>query len=232
MIHFKVISVDMFQTLVDVNRLRYYFWEEVLGKHYSEAMADEYTKQWGKLFPDFFNQIVVGRADDFLTLKPIFECFWAMFFEQFKIDFDHRKAAQIHFEVHRLAPAYEDTEKFLATVGKHFPICLVSDSDDEMILPHLEKYNFDRVFISERLETYKSDAENRMFRTVINHYKIPPEEILHIGDMYFDIAGANQAGITSCWLNRDGKSWNYDVKPDFEIASLLEAVEILGIPVE
>ena len=90
----RVVSVDMFQTLVDVNCLRYYFWEKVLGKNYSESIADEYTEQWGKLFPNHFNE-TVRRAGGYLSLKPVFESFWAKLFKQFSIEiqyFVHRRS--------------------------------------------------------------------------------------------------------------------------------------------
>jgi putative hydrolase of the HAD superfamily len=220
----------MFQTLIDVNSLRNNFWRKILGKNYAEALDDEYTEQWYKLFPEFYKR-VVNQGHGFLSLKNIFENFWSEFFEQFDIDFNPEKAAQIHFAIHRSAPPYEDTEVFLKTIQEHFLICLVTDSDNAMILPHLERYNFDQIFISERLKTYKSDPENRMFNAVISHYPIPPERIFHIGDMYSDILGASKVGITTCWLNRDGKNWNHSVKPDYEVKSLIEAAAILGRPI-
>ena len=231
MSRFGVVSVDMFQTLIDVHSMRYYIWRKILGKNYSEALADEYAKQWRRLFPDHFNDSVI-KADSFLCLKPIFESFFADFFPQLGIDFNPEHAAQIQVEIHRLAPPYEDTGIFLDTIREQFPICLVTDSDNEMVLPHLDKYSFDQVFISERLRTYKSDPENRMFHAVISHYSIPPERIFHIGDMYSDIVGGSKVGITTCWLNREGKNWNYAVKPDYEVESLLAAAGILEIPIK
>ncbi|MGD9305291.1 MAG: HAD family hydrolase [Desulfobacterales bacterium] len=225
-----VVSVDMFQTLVDVNSMRYYLWRKILGKNYSETLADDYTKQWSRLFPDHFKN-AVSKADDFLCLKPIFERFNADFLPQLGLDFNPEHAAQIHVEIHGMAPPYEDTEVFLKTMREHFTICLVTDSDNEMILPHLDKYRFDQIFISERLKTYKSDPGNKMFKAVISHYSIPPERIFHIGDMYSDILGASKADITTCWLNREGKNWDYSIKPDYEAESLLEAADILGKPI-
>ena len=230
MSRFDVVSVDMFQTLIDVNSLRYYFWRKILGKNYSEALADEYTKQWGRLFPDHFNN-AVSKADGFLGLKRIFENFFADFFPQFDIEFDPRQAAQVQVDIHRLAPPYEDTAVFLETMREHFHICLVTDSDNEMILPHLDKYRFKQIFISERLKAYKSDPKNRMFIAVISDYPILPKRIFHIGDMYSDIVGASKVGITSCWLNRDAKNWNQSVRPDYEVKSLIEAAAILGRPI-
>jgi putative hydrolase of the HAD superfamily len=49
--------------------------------------------------------------------------------------------------------------------------------------------------------------------------------------MYSDILGASKADITTCWLNREGKNWDYSIKPDYEAESLLEAADILGKPI-
>ncbi len=230
MSHTDVVSVDMFQTLVDVNSMRYYLWQKILGDSYSETLANEYTERWGRLFPDHFSNAVSG-ADGFLCLKSIFERFNTDFLPKLGIDFNPEHAAQIHVEIHRMAMPYEETEIFLESMQEYFTICLVTDSDNEMIQPHLDKYRFDQIFISERLKTYKSNPENKMFQAVINHYSIPPERIFHIGDMYSDVMGANKVGITTCWLNRQGKNWNYSIKPDYGVESLLEAADILGKPI-
>lgn len=228
---FSVVSVDMFETLINVMILRHRFWREVLGEDFSDALVDKYSGQWRRSFLDHFNR-AVKNTDCFMNLNHIFESYWRDFFRRFAIDCDPEKAVQIHFAIHRAAPPFEDTQIFLDSIQKKFPICLVTDSDNEMILPHLAKYNFDRIFISERLKAYKSDPRNRMFNAVISHYKIPSERIFHIGDMYSDISGANKAGITTCWLNRGGVPWNHSIKPDYEVRSLLEAAAILGCPLE
>ena len=54
--------------------------------------------------------------------------------------------------------------------------------------------------------------------------------IFHIGDMHADIVGANRVGITTCWLNREGKAWNLSIKPDYEVGSLRKAAALLGRP--
>lgn len=231
MSRFSVVSVDMFQTLIDVNSLRYYFWRKILGENFSESLADDYTTQWGRLFPDHFNN-AVSKADGFLSLKCIFENFFADFFPQFEIDYDPGQAAQVQVDIHRSAPPYGDTAIFLEQIWERFYICLVTDSDNEMILPHLEKYGFKQIFISESLKAYKNDPENKMFQAVVSHYPIPPEKIFHIGDMESDIVGASNVGITTCWLNRDGKNWNHSIKPDYEVKSLIEAAAILGRPIK
>lgn len=49
-----------------------------------------------------------------------------------------------------------------------------------------------------------------------------PHEVLHVGDdVDTDIAGAHRAGLRTCWINREGRTWPYDaLRPDLEFADL------------
>ena len=42
-----------------------------------------------------------------------------------------------------------------------------------------------------------------------------------------DVLGANNYGITSVWLNRDGSANETDITPDVEIRSLTELLDII-----
>ena len=189
----KIISIDMFQTLVDVGSKRFHFWRQILGEKYSEELVDLYGGQWRELFPGHFKKAIESAAG-FVDVKTIFEGYWELLFKKFKIDFDPVEARRVHFEIHRMAPPYADAEKFVAEMKTHYPVCLVTDSDVDMIGSHLERFNFDRVFISEQLQAYKGDPDNRMFAAVIDHYGVSPQKIIHIGDMHTDVLGAKQAG--------------------------------------
>jgi putative hydrolase of the HAD superfamily len=221
----------MFQTLVDVGSMRHHFWRQILGKRYSEDLVDLYGGQWHELFPPHFKK-AIENAGEFVNVKTIFQGFWKLAFKKFEIDFDPVEARRLHFEIHRLAPPYSDAQPFVDRMKKHFPVCLVTDSDEDMVRPHLDRFGFDRIFISERLQAYKGDPENRMFAAVIEHYGVPPDKIIHIGDMHTDVLGAKQAGLKACWLNRDQRDWQYDVKPDYEVRTLDEAAEIVGRPMK
>jgi len=228
---YEIVSIDMFQTLVDVGRMRFHFWQQVLGEKYTRDLVDQYGGQWRHLFPDHFQQ-AIESGDGFVDVKTVFEGYWELLFDKFDIAFDPAEARRVHFEIHRRAPAYDDADVFVNAVKRHYPVCLVSDSDLDMIQPHLDRFGFDSIFISEQLKAYKGDPANRMFAAVIEHYQVAPEKIIHIGDMHTDVVGAKQSGIAACWLNRDRLDWQHAVKPDFEVGSLLEAAELLGHPID
>ena len=220
----------MFQTLVDVGSMRFHFWQQVLGEKYSTELVDLYGGQWRHLFPDHFKQ-AIENGGGFVDVRTIFEGYWELLFNKFDIAFDPVEARRVHFKIHRQAPVYDDAQIFVDKITLQYPVCLVSDSDMAMIQPHLDRFSFDSIFISEQLRAYKGDPDNRMFGALIDHYGIPPEKIIHIGDMHTDVIGAKQAGIVACWLNRDHLDWQHEVKPDYEVNSLLEVAALLGHPI-
>jgi HAD superfamily hydrolase (TIGR01549 family) len=225
---FAVVSIDLFQTLVDVTSRRHKVWQEFLQERYSEQLTDEYWALGSKLLVDHFHRLT-SQSKSFLTLKSIFEVVFAELFPAIGLDFNPRKAALVLAAQHRLALPYEDTRGFLDAVGDEYPICLVTDTDDDM-LPStlLGLYKFDSVFTSERMHSYKNDPECRLFSAVVKHYEVAPEKILHIGDSSADVLGAYCIGIKTCWLNRNSRSWQHNVQPDYIVESLSEIVPILG----
>jgi FMN phosphatase YigB (HAD superfamily) len=77
------------------------------------------------------------------------------------------------------------------------------------------------------LRAYK--ANPRFFTQVLDFYQLQPGNILHIGDARSDILTPTQMGIQTCWLNRTGKTWQNEIKPDYEVKSLLEVLDILKV---
>ncbi|WP_158000416.1 hypothetical protein [Paenibacillus dendritiformis] len=42
-----------------------------------------------------------------------------------------------------------------------------------------------------------------------------------------DVEGARREGIITCWLNRNKKTWDYELKPDYVIESFNDLEGIL-----
>ena len=51
---------------------------------------------------------------------------------------------------------------------------------------------------------------------------MPPAHVLHVGDdIEMDVVGAHRAGLRSCWINRDGRTWPHAaLRPDLEFTDL------------
>ena len=228
---FEVISIDMFQTLVDVHTRRNYIWKRILEKDYSEKIAQEYSNLMGEFIYKRFHEDVI-LAKEFSNLKSIFREYYKEVFIKTELKFSARKATEIWANEHSLANPYSDTNHFFNFIGKAIPICLVSDSDIDMISSHIENFNFDEVFISEKLKAYKNQSNGKVFKKVIEYYNVKPERILHIGDTLSDIMGANRVGIKTCWINRNEDKWKHDIKPTYIINSLRDIADILRLEKE
>ena len=227
--NFAIVSIDMFQTLVELASRRHHIWRQFLQERYSEQLAEECWALSSKSIMDHYHRLT-SQSNPFVPLRSIFEASLAELFPTIGLDLDPNEAVRILVAEHRSASPYEDTKAFLASVGDKYPICLVTDTDDDMLSPFLlNLHEFDRVFTSEQLRSYKNDPECKLFSAVVEHYGIAPEKILHIGDSSADVLGAHRVGMKTCWLNRSGNSWHHDIEPDHIVRTLLEAASILGV---
>ena len=230
MTEFKVVSIDMFGTLVDVDSRYYNVWQIFLGEQYSDERANQIRRHAYEVLQHHYYQVTQNSR--YITTRALFEEVYSDLFTELDLDFDPKEAAQILIKQHPLSTPFEDAMKFLDSVGQKYLICLSSDTDNDMIGPLKEMYAFDYVFTSEQLGSYKANIDGKFFSVIINHCGVRPEEILHIGDGRLEVVSASKTGITTCWLNRASNNWSHDVKPDYVVSSLIEAASILSIDIE
>ena len=68
----------------------------------------------------------------------------------------------------------------------------------------------------------------RLFQAAISATACRADELLHVGDsLESDVHGANEAGVRSAWLNRDGTANRTSVLPDWEIEMLAQLPALL-----
>lgn len=225
MTELKVVSIDMFHTLADLESRKVALWQMLLKDKNTVELAEECTAYLENSLFGHFPQ------NNFLSVKSIFKTCFTELLSTVELQFDPVEATEMWAEQHSLSELFDDSMLFLNSVGKEYPICLSCDADDDMLGPLIEIYAFDYIFTSERLGSYKANADGRFFSAIINHYGVRPEEVIHIGDGRLEIVGAGKAGIVTCWLNRAGIEWSYDIEPDYEVRSLIQAASILGVDV-
>jgi putative hydrolase of the HAD superfamily len=165
------------------------------------------------------------NEDKFVNVRSIFENSYTQIFSEIHLDYDPKRAAGILIQGHKMNRLFDDVKPFFKELKHKYTICLSTDCDTEMLENINEIYDFDNLFVSEDLKTYKLNSN--YFKHVINYYNVFPENILHIGDGKSDIIAPKQLGIKTCWLNRTNHKWDHAVKPDFEVKSLLEIPELL-----
>ncbi|SDE65959.1 putative hydrolase of the HAD superfamily [Fontibacillus panacisegetis] len=222
--HFEVVSLDMFQTLVNVDSRIEQIWKPILSNIYTQEVANECAQLLLSYFLEYWAQM--KNTQQFFLMKEVYERSFVSVFEHLNLSYDSIAANKSLFEEHTLSEFYEDTLEFLNRISEEYKICIVSDADDAMIPSFYTNYGI-RMFTSEQFQSYKNDENNIMFKEMLKFFNTDPGKVLHIGDSVSDIVGANREGITTCWLNRNKRTWEHQVKPDYVIESLNDLEGIL-----
>lgn len=127
---------------------------------------------------------------------------------------------------------YRDgSDKLVASLRGRFRQYAVSNGTVAAQTRKLARSGFDKlmdgIFLSERIGFEKPAAEffDAVFREIGEDKR--PRAIIAGDSLTSDIAGANRAGIASCWYNPGGARNDAGVKPDYEIKDLNEILYIL-----
>ena len=68
----------------------------------------------------------------------------------------------------------------------------------------------------------------RIFEFALARIAARPEHVLHVGDsLHSDVYGANNFGLHSVWLNRDGVTNDTEIAPDREVRDFHELLALL-----
>ena len=117
----------------------------------------------------------------------------------------------------------EETVAYLHSLG--YTICVVTNGKTALQKPRVAnskigKY-ISRIIVSEEVAAPKPSPI--MFDTLLAELQIAPAEAIMIGDsLEKDIQGAFNAGIKAVWYNPEGAENHTNIRPDYEITSLLE----------
>ncbi|MFD3274447.1 HAD family hydrolase [Paenibacillus dendritiformis] len=221
---FELVSLDMFQTLVNVDSRIEQIWKPILLNSYTYEAANKCAHLLLRYF--FEHWVEMRKTRQFFLTKEVYERSFLSVFEHLNISYDTTAANKILFEEHRLSEFYEDTLDFLSRISAKYKICIVSDADDAMLPRFYTDYGI-HIFTSEQYRSYKNDDSNTMFKEMLKFYNVNPSKVIHIGDSVSDVEGARREGIITCWLNRNKKTWDYELKPDYVIESFNDLEGIL-----
>ncbi|WP_322904382.1 HAD family hydrolase [Paenibacillus campi] len=121
---------------------------------------------------------------------------------------------------------YEETLQILGELKGKVKLLLLTNGcpalQQEKLdgVPELAPY-FDHIVISGAFGRGKPDPS--IFRHALELLDVQPAQALMVGDkLTTDIKGALATGITSVWLNRNGKTNDSEIKPAHEIKHLSE----------
>ncbi len=224
----EVISLDIFQTLVDVNKRIPNIWRAILREEYTDELAEFGAKSLMSFYAKAI-QLLLRDANPFIAMRDIFmDCANAMIRETDMAVNPELVVDQV-FLNHGKAPYYDDVWETLDYIKGHYRVILSSDSSHSMADSIIDRVKPEYAFISDDLHCYKGEKDGRFFTIVADKLQVPLEAILHIGDSNSDIIGAKEAGARAVWLNRAGRQWTSTIQPNYEIGSLKELLSMKNL---
>ncbi|EKA4467745.1 HAD family hydrolase [Vibrio parahaemolyticus] len=148
------------------------------------------------------------------------------------IDAEQAQQAQHYFDSARMGAFtfFPGVKEMLMDLRKHYKLVVITNGPIFSQHPKLKATQMnewvDHIIVGGEEPEEKPAAS--IFQKALNLVDVKPEEALHIGDsLAADIAGANNMGILSVWVNATGASNPTEITPNFEIRETVELKEIL-----
>ncbi|EGR2732768.1 HAD-IA family hydrolase [Vibrio parahaemolyticus] len=148
------------------------------------------------------------------------------------IDAEQAQQAQHYFDSARMVAFtfFPGVKEMLTDLRKHYKLVVITNGPIFSQHPKLKATQMnewvDHIIVGGEEPEEKPAAS--IFQKALNLVDVKPEEALHIGDsLAADIAGANNMGILSVWVNATGASNPTEITPNFEIRETVELKEIL-----
>jgi putative hydrolase of the HAD superfamily len=124
--------------------------------------------------------------------------------------------------------------EMLNVLREHYPLAIVTDAQSIYARGELHKVGllgyFDPIIISGDHGYRKPDR--RLFQYALDSMGVEARNALYVGnDMYRDIYGAREAGMTTVMFDSDqGVKVYQDCVPDYRITDFHDLLEVLGLP--
>ncbi len=217
---YDIVFVDFFGTVADGDRHQVEHTCSHIVRDYRVAIsASDLALRWGK---QFFAEADHSNHHQFRTLYEC-ECMsLRRTMRELGVECDPAPYADELRRYWRNPPLHGEAKEALSSLP--LPVCCVSNVDEEDIRSAIAAHalRFDGVVSSERARSYKPDK--RIFEYALRLMKVSAQRCLHVGDsLHSDVGGAQALGITTVWIERDGRISDIgSSKPDYTIKSLTE----------
>jgi len=168
-----------------------------------------------------------------LTRAQVKERRYELLFKEFHMDISPVLAARTYEKNLSIGHYFvEGAEELLQTLSRDYRLFLVSNGSTDIQRSRIGSSNihtyFEKMFISEEVGFNKPDT--RFFDAVFA--EIPDfrkEQAVIVGDsLSSDIRGGKNAGITTVWFCKAGKTGVVDPNPDYRITALKELPALLA----
>jgi 2-haloacid dehalogenase len=217
----KLISFDVFGTLISVRESSYGAFERILGDVGARRVdVKAFWEHWE-------HRNIAHYWEPYRTYREICELSLRETFAHFGLTGEGRLIER-YFESFPHFFLYDDVVRTLDQLSRRYRLAIVSNIDDDLLALTPLQREFDLVCTAQRARGYKPDGT--LFRYLIEHAGCSKEDILHAGQSQFtDLVGGKPLGLTIAWINRRQIALDGSVpRPDHmfpDVQSLSEIVE-------
>ena len=166
----KLISFDVFGTLISVRDSSYSAFERILadaGAHHLDVKG--FWEHWE-------HRNIAHYCDAYRSYREICELSLVEVFAHFDVVGDSRLIDR-YFEAFPRFFLYDDVVRTLDRLSRRYKLAVVSNIDDDLLALTLLQRNFDLVCTAQRAKGYKPDGT--LFRYLIGNAGCAREEIQH-----------------------------------------------------
>ncbi|MGH8080296.1 MAG: HAD family hydrolase, partial [Lysobacter sp.] len=121
---------------------------------------------------------------------------------------------------------YADSEAALARLAARVPLAALSNGNAD-----LQKIGLMPLFRFQlgAREHGRAKPDPSIFHAACARLELEPAQVLHVGDdIELDIVGGAGAGLRTCWINRENRTWPpHHPRPDLEFTTLAELADWL-----
>jgi len=256
----RAVTLDAYGTVFDFES----HLSDVAGEALAAARVDgleprRLAEAWSAHFQTLYDEFgSCHHADgrEFRTIAELTTDSLAAAYRQHGLErLDPRPGVDIWLGRLRAVRPFPEVEAVIGQLGARLPLAMLSDTDDDIIAPALERLRvagktqrpaadclqtinqqpatsnplpFCFVLTSEQVRAYKQDPRAVLFRRALEELELPAAEVLHVGDSPGDIGGAKTAGMRVAWVNRNGGRLPAGCpRPDAEIRDLSTLPELV-----
>ena len=221
----KLISFDVFGTMIDVRAGSYAAFETILAAANAPPIdVREFWEHWE-------TRNIAHYVEPYRRYRDICTLSLQETFTHYGL---HADPALIHhyFDAFPTFPLFPDVAPTLDHLRSCYRLAVVSNIDDDLLAATRLPQWFDLVCTAERAQGYKPDGT--LFRYLLGQTKsrfdLERDDILHAGQsQHTDMVGAKPLGLAVAWINRRAVPLHPSVPPPDatlpDIASLLPLLQ-------
>lgn len=188
-----------------------------------------FTEEYFELFERINKQLWEAFERGEYTKEQILPLRFSMMFDNASIDCEAFNSSYLDNISNSVFP-FEGTYELCEQLSKSYDMYIVTNSVERVILNRMARSGMDKYFlncfISERIGAAKPDK--KYFEYALGHINEKDKaRVLIIGDSTTsDILGGINAGIDTCWLDRNGRN-PQAIKPTYTVHSYDELLKLI-----